>query len=341
MRTLRSRSHVRAVSVALALGAALLAVLAPPAGAQQTKERPTARVRPPRVAPALPEVPGVAPVANERPVSEKPLPVHNSLRASDVADDQAAWEAAAPRDGAKVYTLGTGDVVKVSVFQQADMSIETRVSDAGTVTLPLLGPVAIGGGTPKQAEARIAALLRNRGFVKDPQVNVTITQFRSRQIAVLGYVNRPGRYPLEEGQYSVTDALSLAGGVIPGASDTVVLVRLVEGKPQRSELDLPRLFKGANLERNVEVRGGDTLYVDKAPTFYIYGEVQRPGAFRLEKDMTVMQGLSLGGGLTARGTEKNMKLTRRDAQGKVATLVPGMQDLLQPDDVVYVRESLF
>jgi polysaccharide export outer membrane protein len=244
-------------------------------------------------------------------------------------------------DPAKGYTLGVGDVVRITVFQQPDMVTEARVSEVGTIAVPLLGPVEVGSLSTKQVEMRIANQLRARGLVREPYVNVTILQFKSRQVSVLGYVNRPGRFALEEGIYRMTDVLALAGGAISGASDSVTLLRISEGKVVKFDLDLPTMFRAAASEQNVEVLPGDTVYVEKAPVFYIYGEVQRPGAYRLEKDMTVMQALSVGGGLTLRGTEKNMRLTRRGAQGKLDTMVPAMNDLVYPDDVINVRQSLF
>jgi polysaccharide export outer membrane protein len=232
--------------------------------------------------------------------------------------------------------------VRISVFQQPDMATETRVSEVGTITFPLVGAVPVGGGTAKQAEDKIARLLRTRGFVKDPQVNVTILQFKSRQVSVLGSINRPGRYALEEGPYRVTDVLALAGGSSPDGGDIVTLVRLGENnKTIKLDIDLPALFKQGEFANNLEVINGDSIYVARAPVFYIYGEVQRPGAFRLEKDMTIMQALSMGGGLTLRGTEKNMQVRRRDAKGDFTNFKANLTDLLAPNDVIYVRESLF
>jgi polysaccharide export outer membrane protein len=180
-----------------------------------------------------------------------------------------------------------------------------------------------------------------RGFVRDPQVNVTVLQFKSRQVSVLGLVNRPGRYSLEEGSYRLTDVLALAGGAEPEAAETVTLVRVVDGKSQKFEIDLPSLFKGGDFSKNPEIRAGDSIYVQRAPIFYIYGEVNRPGAFRIEKDMTLMQALSVGGGITARGTEKNIQIRRRDGSGAYVTYKGSLSDIVQADDVIYVRESLF
>jgi polysaccharide biosynthesis/export protein len=158
---------------------------------------------------------------------------------------------------------------------------------------------------------------------------------------VLGLVVRPGRYALEEGTYRLSDVLAIAGGVLPDGADTITLVRMHKGESLRQEVDLPALFRSGDFSRNPEVLPGDSIYVGRAPVFYIYGEVNRPGAFRLDKEMTIMQALSLAGGLTPRGTEKNVQIRRRDASGRYATQKSSLSDLVHADDVVFVRESLF
>jgi polysaccharide export outer membrane protein len=251
-------------------------------------------------------------------------------------------EAFPPVDPSKGYTLGPGDVVKITVFQQPEMTIETRVSEVGTLTVPLLGPVDVNNLSTKQAEMRIANQLKARGYVREPFANITILQFKSRQISILGYVSKPGRYALEEGSYRVSDALSLAGGVIPGAGDVAFLLRMKGGNAQKFEIDIPGVFRAGNFDQNIEVKPGDTIYVDRTPYFYIYGEVQHPGQYRLEKDMTVVQALSVGGGLTVRGSKKDIQINRRDKlTGKAVNIGVQLTDLLQPDDVVFVKESLF
>jgi len=201
--------------------------------------------------------------------------------------------------------------------------------------------VPVEGVTAKRVEDRIALLLKSRGFVRDPQVTVTVLQFKSRQVSVLGLVSRPGRYALEEGVYRLTDVLALAGGALSDSSDTVTLVRVAGGKTLKYEIDLPALFRSGDFSRNPEILAGDSIYVSRAPLVYIYGEVNRPGAFRLEKDMSLMQGLSMAGGVTLRGTEKNIQIRRRDGNGKYVTVAGALTDALHPDDVVFVRESLF
>lgn len=239
----------------------------------------------------------------------------------------------------KNYLLGGGDIVRISVFQNPDMTTEVRVAENGAISFPLIGQVAVGGLTARHAESLIAELLRSGGFVVDPQVSLLVVQMRSQQVSVLGQVNRPGKHPIEQAS-RLSDMLAIAGGVGQGGGDEITLLRLRNGVMTRQDIDLVALFRG-DATLDVDVEGGDVLYVPRAPLFYIYGEVQRPGVFRLEKKMTVMQALSVGGGLTLRGTERGVKINRRGADGVVKTQDVTLNELVQPDDVINVRESLF
>jgi polysaccharide export outer membrane protein len=242
---------------------------------------------------------------------------------------------------AREYALGSGDVIRVTVFQNPDLTVETRVTEKGSITYPLIGSVSVGGLTLPATEKLIADKLREGGFVLKPQVNVLVLQIRGNQVSVLGQVNRPGQYPIEIAGSTVVDILALAGGASVNGSDIVTLVGTRSGQPFRAEIDLPSLFLPDGMTSDVAVQGGDVLYVHRAPMFYIYGEVNRPGAYRLERGMSVMQALAQGGGITLRGTDKRIRLHRRNTAGQVETIEPEMALLLQSDDVVYVRESLF
>ncbi|WP_088284888.1 polysaccharide export protein EpsE [Ideonella sp. A 288] len=240
------------------------------------------------------------------------------------------------------YRLGAGDVVRVVVYQNPDLTLETRITEAGVVSYPLLGSVRLGGQTVTAAEKLIADGLRNGNFVKQPQVTIVVVQVRGNQVSVLGQVNRPGRYPIEVADMRLSDLLATAGGIAQGGADTVVLTGVRQGQPYRLVVDLPTLFTAAGRANDVLVLNGDTVWVDRQAIVYIYGEVQRPGPMRLERDMTVMQALATGGGLTQRGTEKGIRVHRKAADGgKVQVLQPTMDDKVQDGDVVYVRESLF
>ena len=253
----------------------------------------------------------------------------------------AQAQPAAPAQQRSEYVLGAGDVIRVTVFQNPDLTLETRLSETGQISYPLLGAVNLGGMSVAQAEKRIADGLRSGNFVRQPQVSVLVVQVRGNQVSVLGNVNRPGRYPLELADTRLTDILAAAGGIAQGGADIVTVVGSRNGKPFRSEIDLPGAFQAAQRTNDVVLANGDVIYVDRAPTVFIYGEVQRPGVVRLERGMTVMQVLATGGGLTQRGTEKGMRVHRRGPDGKVQVIQPTMDDPVRDGDVVYVRESLF
>ena len=253
----------------------------------------------------------------------------------------AAKPVAGPAD-ADQSRIGAGDTIRITVYQSPDLSLETRVNEGGAISYPLLGRVQLAGLTVTAAEQHLASELKRRDFVKDPQVIIVVTQVRANQVNVLGQVGKPGRYSLDLAGMRMTEVLSLAGGVVAGAgSDTIVVTGVRDGKSFRHEVDLPRLFAPGGAAEDIVVAPGDTVWVDRAPQIYMYGEIQHPGTMRLERGMTVMQAVAAGGGATPRGTLKGLKVTRRGADGKMQTLEPSMEDTLKDGDVVFIRESLF
>ena len=239
------------------------------------------------------------------------------------------WAAALPAWAQPADKLGVGDALRVTVFQQPDLTTEARVTERGTITLPLVGEVKVAGMTSTEAGKHIAAQLKSGKFLRNPQVNVAVTTVRSRQVNVLGMVARPGRYPLDDTSSQLADVIAAAGGIAAGGADYVTLTR--EGKTQK----LPVIAKG------VYLKNGDTIQVDRAPVFYIYGEVTRAGAYRLEPNMTVMQAIAAGGGITPRGSDRRLKLRRPDAKGKLVETDTTLHETVKADDVIYVRESIF
>ncbi|MBK8744415.1 polysaccharide export protein EpsE [Propionivibrio sp.] len=239
------------------------------------------------------------------------------------------------------YPLGAGDDIRIQVFQNPDLTVEARVSENGAISYPLIGSVRIGGLSIAEAESRIAQALKQGGFVNQPQVNIMLIQVRGNQVSVLGQVNRPGRFPLETLNTRVSDMLAAAGGTTAAGDDVVILTGRRDGQPFRQEIDIPELYRGKSQENDTVLFGGDTIFVDRAPIFYIYGEAQRPGQYRIERGMTVMQALAQGGGPTPRGSEYRLRLHRKLADGTIEKLSPEMSDPVQANDVIYVRESLF
>ncbi len=237
--------------------------------------------------------------------------------------------------------LGAGDSVRVTVLQNPDLTTETRVSERGTILFPLIGEVRVAGLTPEEVAARIAARLRGGKLVLEPQVSVRVLEVRSRLVSVLGQVARPGLYPLDGADTRLTDVLALAGGVTSDGADTVTVVATRDGRTRHIEVNLPAMYRSGNLSRDLRVHRGDSIYVPRASVFYIYGEVQHPGAYRLAPGMTVMQALSAGGGLTLRDTERGLRIERAAADGNPRTIDAHLGTRVEPNDVIRVAESWF
>jgi len=225
--------------------------------------------------------------------------------------------------------LGPGDTVHITVFQQPDMTTDSRVTEAGTIAVALVGSVKVDGLTTAEAAEAITEALKKGEFLKNPKVTVALTTVRSRQVSVLGLVVRPGVYPLEAASVKMPQVIAAAGGIAAGGAETVTVLRA--GKP----------VKVSSLSKDFELQGGDTLYVDRAAVFYIYGEVVRAGNYAVIDGMNVMQAIALGGGITPRGSESRIKLRRANKQGKVIEYDVPPTERVYPNDVIFVRESIF
>jgi polysaccharide biosynthesis/export protein len=236
--------------------------------------------------------------------------------------------------------IGPGDTVRITAYRNPDLTTEARLSDEGKLNVPLVGEISLRGLTPDQAAKRIADRLKSGKYVLDPQITVTVVQARSRLVSILGFVNSPGRYELDGISAKISDVIAMAGGLDPNASDRIVLHPSGAGKSEPVIVDLSSIIQGDS-SRNIEVRGGDSIFVPRASVVYVYGEVQKGGAYRIEPDMTVMQAISLAGGITPRGSESRVQIRRKGSDGKWKQFSVKLTDAVSPDDVIYVREGLF
>lgn len=318
------------------------------------------------------------------------------------------------------YTLGAGDYVKVIVYGDAELTRETRVSEDGVLTMPLIGEVKVGGLTTIESEKRIAEQLKRGGFIANPQVSLLVLEFMSKTVSVLGGVLKPGRYPitrpsdikdmlaeaggltseaseiitvvrgdkrseydlnevierrnlseqdirllggetiyvstrdvavtgqvLRPGKYGIqggmrkiSDFVALAGGSTELAAETLFFTTQRSGTAVTQEVNIDELFRAPASALNKDLLPGDVIYVPKAPQVYVYGEVQRPSMYKIDKNMTVMQAIAKAGGLTIRGTQRSVKLHRKNAEGAVVKQVPDLTAVLQDEDVLFIEESL-
>lgn len=268
----------------------------------------------------------------ERPAGETASAAQSGGDASPPSEAQLAGSASA-------IVLGEGDVIEFRMFGQPEMTTTAYISGQGTVSLPLLQQVEVGGLTPGEVEVKVADAYRAGGYFNDPQVNINIAQYRSQQIAVLGEVDRAGRYPLET-RTGVLDALAQAGGVTPRGSGTVTIIRQTEDGTRRFRLSLDRLVAKTGDLDGFKLVAGDTVFVPEAPLFYIYGEVRRPDAYAIRPGMMVMQAITMGGGLTERGSNSRIVI-HREEDGATQSFAPELTDIIQPDDVIFVKERFF
>lgn len=253
----------------------------------------------------------------------------------------AITPAMAQQSPQKQYLLVPGDILRIAVFKNPDLSLDVRVSESGAIDYPLVGSVPVAGTTLPAAERKIAQMLKDGGFVLNPQVNILLTQALGNLVSVIGEVNTPGRYSIEAAGGLLSGMLAAAGGISATGGDYLIVTGTRGGKPFRREIDIVKMFLNGNSAEDIDLFGGDTLFVPRAPQFYIYGQVQKPGQVRLERGMTVMQALASGGGVTGKGTSRGIVRHRRDANGKVKEESVSLDEDVRDQDVIYVKESLF
>lgn len=235
--------------------------------------------------------------------------------------------------------LGPGDSIALLVYGQPDLSTTSYVADDGTLSVPLAGNVPVAGLSPAQASAKIEAALKAAKILVDPHVTLTVTQTRSQRVSVLGQVGTPGRYPVESNT-SVFDLLAQAGGITATGSDVVYVIRRgADGQEVRYPVDLKGLADGKL--PTLTLQGGDSLFVPKAEQFSIYGEVTTPGRYRVEPGMTVIEAIAKAGGITLRGSSRRVEIKRKMPNGGYASTKVKIDELVQPDDVIQVKESIF
>lgn len=249
--------------------------------------------------------------------------------------------AASPAAPRKLVTLGPGDSVAFSVYGQPDMAATVTVADDGIIPVALVGGVQVNGLSPSEAERRTQQALVAGKFLVDPHVTITLLQSRSQRVSVLGEVGSPGRYPIESNT-TVFDLLAQAGGAKETSSNIIFLLRTDEtGKITRTPIDLRELAAGSNVKAAPVMRGGDSILVQRAAQFYIFGEVNAPNMYRVEPGMTIVQAIARAGGITPRGSRSRFELKRKDQNGVEHEIKSKLSDPVLPDDVIRVKESIF
>ena len=263
-----------------------------------------------------------------------------------------ASTANAPASPAASYVVGPQDVLTITSYDQADLSGRFTVETDGTFTFPLIGRFRAGGLTLRQVEEGLKKRLKDEDYFVDPQVSVTVEQYRSQKVSIVGEVRSPGTYPLS-GDMTLVEVLARAGSILPTASGEALVVRggkkaasqrpagADEDDPNTVRVDLRELEKGV-LSQNASLRDGNTIFVPRAESLYVFGQVRNPGAYALqhERKTTVLQALSLAGGVTDRGSTTRTHIIRI-VNGEKTEINVKLSDLVEPGDTIVVRERLF
>jgi polysaccharide export outer membrane protein len=264
------------------------------------------------------------------------------------AQTAPASPAATPNSRQADYVVGPSDVLKVTVFDEPTLTGTYRVDTDGSFTYPMLGRVEAAGKRVREVEQMLKTKLED-GFVKRAQVAVDVDQFRSRSIFIVGEVRSPGKYPMT-GQMSLIEALAAAGSTTPAASSEVLILRPREQgitealtPDQVDQTNVRRISLGdlqlGRLSENIQLMEGDTIFVPKAEKFFITGQIRSPGSYTYERGLTVLQAISLAGGLTDKGSNRRIKVIRT-VNGKKVEQGIDLDDSLQPGDTLVIPQRL-
>jgi polysaccharide export outer membrane protein len=250
------------------------------------------------------------------------------------------------------YIIGPRDLLEIKVFELPEFDHTVRVSEDGSITLPLIGNVQIGGLTKDKAEKKLSELLEK--YIKKAQVSIFIKEYQSSRVAIIGAVEKPGMYELV-GRQTLLQMISQAGGFKDTAANEIYVLREgQDGTAASISIDLEDLMINGNQNLNIPIQANDVINVpvDKLINVYVFGEVRQPGALqvKMSNKITLLQAIAQAGGLSENATKRGVTIKRRDKSGKEINLSVNLNDIikgkkkdipLQEGDVVIVKQSIF
>lgn len=242
--------------------------------------------------------------------------------------------------------LGVDDLVAVSVYDAPELTRTVRVEADGGIRLPLLdGSIAAAGDFPRDLEQRIAEALKAQQILVDPIVKVTVVEYHSRPIAVMGAVKKPLTFQAV-GTVTLLDALARAEGFTEQAGTEILLTR-ADG--QIEHIEMKQLIGVADPSVNFFLHGGEEIRVPEARKIVVVGNVRKPGAFpvRDNSDSSVLKLVALAEGLMP-FTAKEAYVYRKDESGSRKEIPIELAKILdrkapdiplQPDDLLYIPDN--
>jgi polysaccharide biosynthesis/export protein len=246
------------------------------------------------------------------------------------------------------YVIGPQDVLSIQVFDQPDLGGKYTVEADGTFSFPLIGRIKAGSLTLRGFEHDLKERLAD-GYFRSPQVTVAVEQYRSQRVFVMGEVRQPGPVPLTGGM-TLIEALARAGSMLPTSSGEVSIVRASQGAtsgpavPGKNATEVFRAsirdLQTGSLSQNIELRDGDTIFAPRAELVYVFGEVRNPGGYAVQNNTTILQALSLAGGVTEHGAMNRIQVMRV-VKGVKTELRVKLTDLVRPEDTIIVPQRYF
>ena len=240
---------------------------------------------------------------------------------------------------AEDYIVGPGDVLKITVYDHNDLQTTVRVTDDGFVAMPLLGQVKVQGMKTSEITKELTNLLAN-GYIVNPQVNIFIEEFRSKKAVVLGQVNKPGLVEIR-GATNFLEIMSQAGGLKDGAGETATIKRVKDGKQEVIVLNLKSLVEGGDVNQNISIHDGDTVYISEGGKCYVTGEVSKPNGYPCTQGATVLQLITLAGGFTGKSSKSGISIVRIVDNQKTVLNDVEFNTSVMADDIIIVPESFF
>ena len=244
---------------------------------------------------------------------------------------------------AQDYLVGEGDVLKITVYDNDDLQSTVRVSGEGTIVVPLLGKVHVRNLSVPRISDILSTMFAD-GYLKNPQVNVFIEDYRGQKVVILGQVNKPGLFELR-GTTTFLELISKAGGLTQDAGDKAVIKRTVkkgeESKRIVKSIDLEELIEKGDTTKNVLIYDGDNIYINKAGFFYVTGEVKKPDSYKYREDTTVLKAIAMAGGFTGKANKDKVKIFRKtDGENKTIISAKPDEPVLE-NDVIVIAESFW
>lgn len=291
------------------------------------------------------------PVRRPTPAPTRPAAPAPPRPAGPVRPAVPTPEPTAPARQPNDYEIGVQDILRVAVYGQDDLTQTVVVQADGTFLYPLIGRVKASGHTTSELERKLVILL-SRGFIRNPQVTVSVQEYRSKNVYVMGEVSKPGPYPLT-GAMTILELVSKAGLTAGTSAGEVLIVRPraeVSGPLLPADVADPAkaevlrvnlaLIQAGDISKNIALLPNDTVFIPPAPKVFVSGEVKNPGAYAFFTGMTARQLVSLAGGLTPQGSSGRLRVVR-DQDGKPKETGIKLDESVQPGDTLVVRRKLF